>query len=217
MRGMIIGLSTLAIVALPAVALADGDGTVTGAVGGAVAGAVVGGPVGVAGGVIGGAASGPGPVVVAPAPAPAALCPPARSRPLLARSCWSSLRPPRRPRSPFPRRQPNSLSSTPTSKTHTGAIGVGIIGVGIIGAIGVGATIGITGTRYIGETASVAPLAPLWRGRAPGFTRNRRKRNSFAIEREGIVARRGQARCRDRLRSPYRSRCRRERRSRPRP
>src|SRR5271163_3702603 len=79
MRGMIIGLSTLAMVALPAVALADGDGTVTGAVGGAVAGAVVGGPVGaavggVAGGVIGGAASGPGTVVVAPAPVPVAPC-----------------------------------------------------------------------------------------------------------------------------------------------
>jgi hypothetical protein len=73
MRGTIIGLSTLAIVALPAVALADGNGAVTGAAGGAVAGAVVGGPVGaavggVAGGVIGGAASGLGPTVVAPAP-----------------------------------------------------------------------------------------------------------------------------------------------------
>lgn len=65
MRRTIIGLSILAIAALPTVALADGDGAVTGAAGGAVAGAVVGGPVGaavggVAGGVIGGAASGPG-------------------------------------------------------------------------------------------------------------------------------------------------------------
>ena len=73
MRGMIIGLSALAITALPTLALADGDGAVTGAAGGAVAGAVVGGPVGaavggVAGGVIGGAASGPAPVVVAPGP-----------------------------------------------------------------------------------------------------------------------------------------------------
>jgi hypothetical protein len=73
MRGLIIGFSTLALTALPTVALADGDGALTGAAGGAVAGAVVGGPVGaavggVAGGVIGGAASGPGPVVVAPAP-----------------------------------------------------------------------------------------------------------------------------------------------------
>ena len=73
MRGMIIGLSALAITALPTLALADGDGALTGAAGGAVAGAVVGGPVGaavggVAGGVIGGAASGPAPVVVAPAP-----------------------------------------------------------------------------------------------------------------------------------------------------
>ena len=54
MRGMIIGLSTLAMVALRAVGLADGDGAVTGAVGGAVAGAVV--------------------VVVAPAPVPMAPC-----------------------------------------------------------------------------------------------------------------------------------------------
>jgi len=73
MRGMIIGLSALTIVALPAIALADGNGAVTGAAGGAVAGAVVGGPVGaavggVAGGVIGGTASGPGPAVVASAP-----------------------------------------------------------------------------------------------------------------------------------------------------
>jgi hypothetical protein len=75
MRGMIIGLSALAITALPTLAFADGDGAVTGAVGGAVAGAVLGGPVGAAvgsaaGGIIGGAASGPpaGPVVVAPAP-----------------------------------------------------------------------------------------------------------------------------------------------------
>ena len=63
----------MAITALPTLALADGDGVVTGAAGGAVAGAVVGGPVGaavggVAGGVIGGAASQPRPVVVAPGP-----------------------------------------------------------------------------------------------------------------------------------------------------
>jgi hypothetical protein len=74
MRGLIIGLSILAVAALPTVALADGDGALTGAAGGAVAGAVVGGPVGaavggVAGGMIGGAASGPAPVVVAPGPA----------------------------------------------------------------------------------------------------------------------------------------------------
>ena len=73
MRGMIIGLSALAIAALPTLALADGDGAVTGAAGGAVAGAVVGGPVGaavggVAGGVIGGAASGPGPGRSSPRP-----------------------------------------------------------------------------------------------------------------------------------------------------
>jgi hypothetical protein len=73
MRCMIIGLSALAIAALPTLALADGNGVVTGAAGGAVAGAVVGGPVGaavggVAGGVIGGAASNPRPVVVAPGP-----------------------------------------------------------------------------------------------------------------------------------------------------
>jgi hypothetical protein len=81
MRGMIIGLSTLAIASLPTLALADGGGALTGAAGGAVAGAVVGGPVGaavggVAGGVIGGAASGPapGPVVVAPAPEPMVPC-----------------------------------------------------------------------------------------------------------------------------------------------
>jgi hypothetical protein len=56
-------------------ALADGDGALTGAARGAVAGAVVGGPVGaavggVAGAAIGGTASAPGPVVVAPGPAP---------------------------------------------------------------------------------------------------------------------------------------------------
>ena len=72
---MIIGFSTLAIAALPTIALADGNGALTGAAGGAIAGAVVGGPVGaavggVAGGVIGGAASGPGTVVVAPEPGP---------------------------------------------------------------------------------------------------------------------------------------------------
>ena len=81
MRGMIIGFATLAIAALPTMALADGSGAITGAAGGAVAGAVVGGPVGaavggVAGGVIGGAASGPGPgtVVVAPGPVPVGPC-----------------------------------------------------------------------------------------------------------------------------------------------
>jgi hypothetical protein len=65
----------MALAALPTLAVADGDGALTGAAGGAVAGAVVGGPVGaavggVAGGVIGGAASGPapGPVVVTPGP-----------------------------------------------------------------------------------------------------------------------------------------------------
>jgi hypothetical protein len=73
MRRMIIGLSALTFAALPTLALADGNGAVTGAAGGAVAGAVVGGPVGaavggVAGGVIGGAASNPRPVVVAPGP-----------------------------------------------------------------------------------------------------------------------------------------------------
>jgi hypothetical protein len=75
MRRIIIGLSALAISALPTLALADGDGALTGAAGGAVTGAVVGGPVGavvggVAGAAIGGAAFGPGPVVVAPEPAP---------------------------------------------------------------------------------------------------------------------------------------------------
>jgi hypothetical protein len=73
MRGMIIGLSALAFAGLPTLAFADGNGALTGAAGGAVAGAVVGGPVGAAvggaaGGIIGGTASGPGPVVVAPAP-----------------------------------------------------------------------------------------------------------------------------------------------------
>jgi len=73
MRRMIIGLSALTFAALPTLALADGNGAVTGAAGGAVAGAVVGGPVGaavggVAGGVIGRAASNPRPVVVAPGP-----------------------------------------------------------------------------------------------------------------------------------------------------
>jgi hypothetical protein len=80
MRGMIIGLSALALTALPTLALADGNGAVTGAAGGAIAGGVVGGPVGAAvggaaGGIIGGAASGHErrPVVVAP-PGPAAPC-----------------------------------------------------------------------------------------------------------------------------------------------
>ena len=73
MRAMLIGLSALTIAALPTLAVADGDGALTGAAGGAVAGAVVGGPVGaavggVAGGVIGGAASNPRPVVVEPGP-----------------------------------------------------------------------------------------------------------------------------------------------------
>jgi hypothetical protein len=53
-----------ALVVLPQLALADGDGAVTGLVGGAVAGAVVGGPVGavvggVAGTVVGGAVTSP--------------------------------------------------------------------------------------------------------------------------------------------------------------
>ena len=81
MRGMIIGFATLAMAALPTMAIADGNGALTGAAGGAVAGVVVGGPVGaavggVAGGVIGGAASGPGPgtVVVAPGPVPVGPC-----------------------------------------------------------------------------------------------------------------------------------------------
>ena len=89
MRGMIIGFSTLAIAALPTMAIADGNGAITGAAGGAVAGAVVGGPVGaavggVAGGVIGGAASGPGPgtVVVAPAQSPWVLAAPEALRDL---------------------------------------------------------------------------------------------------------------------------------------
>jgi uncharacterized protein YcfJ len=75
MRGMIIGLSALAITTLPTLALADGNGAVTGAAGGAIAGGVVGGPVGAAvggaaGGIIGGATSGHEhrPVVVAPPP-----------------------------------------------------------------------------------------------------------------------------------------------------
>src|SRR5271156_1494911 len=81
MRRIIIGLSALTIAALPTLALADGNGALTGAAGGAVAGAVVGGPVGaavggVAGGVIGGAASQPRPVVVAPGPG----APPCNSR-----------------------------------------------------------------------------------------------------------------------------------------
>jgi len=77
MRGVIIGLSALAMTALPGLALADGNGAVTGAAGGAIAGGVVGGPVGaaiggVAGGIVGGATSGHEhrPVVVAP-PGPA--------------------------------------------------------------------------------------------------------------------------------------------------
>ncbi len=85
MRGMILGFSALAIVILPTLAFADGDGALTGAAGGAVAGAVVGGPVGaavggVAGGVVGGAASGPasGPVVVVPRQAPRAAPEPRR-------------------------------------------------------------------------------------------------------------------------------------------
>ncbi len=72
MRALMIGLSAMAI-ALPTLALADGNGAVTGAAGGAVAGAVVGGPVGAAvggaaGGIVGGIASGPRPTVVEPVP-----------------------------------------------------------------------------------------------------------------------------------------------------
>lgn len=81
MRCMIIGLSALALAGLPTLALADGNGAVTGAAGGAIAGAVVGGPVGAAvggaaGGIIGGVTSGPRPgrVVVAPAPGPVVPC-----------------------------------------------------------------------------------------------------------------------------------------------
>jgi hypothetical protein len=66
-------LAGIFALALPSLALADGDGAVKGAVGGAVAGAVVGGPVGAAVGgaagmAVGGAVSGPQPVVVAPQP-----------------------------------------------------------------------------------------------------------------------------------------------------
>jgi hypothetical protein len=70
MHRHILALSAaLAFVALPQLALADGDGVVTGAAGGAVAGAVVGGPPGalvggVAGGVIGGSVTGPRPATV---------------------------------------------------------------------------------------------------------------------------------------------------------
>lgn len=81
MRGVIVGLSTLAIATLPTLALANGAGAMTGAAGGAIAGGVIGGPVGAAvdgaaGGIIGGTASGPGPdwVVVAPAPPPRVPC-----------------------------------------------------------------------------------------------------------------------------------------------
>jgi hypothetical protein len=42
MRAMIIGFSTPALAWLPTLAVADGDGALTGAAGGAVAGAVVG-------------------------------------------------------------------------------------------------------------------------------------------------------------------------------
>ena len=64
-RKTLIVIAALALVAAPQIALADGDGAVTGVVGGAVAGALVGGPVGavvggVAGGVIGNGVSGPG-------------------------------------------------------------------------------------------------------------------------------------------------------------
>ncbi len=64
----------------PSLALADGDGAITGAAGGAITGAIVGGPVGAAvgagaGAVIGGTASGPNrAVVVQPAPVPVAPC-----------------------------------------------------------------------------------------------------------------------------------------------
>ncbi len=62
-----------ALIAMPTLALADGDSAVTGAAGGAVAGAVVGGPVGAvvggaAGAVIGGSAKPDRPVVVERAP-----------------------------------------------------------------------------------------------------------------------------------------------------
>ena len=67
MRALIIGLSAMAI-SLPTVALADGNGAVTGAAGGAVAGAVVGGPLGAA---VGGAAG-----------VSSAASPPARGQPL---------------------------------------------------------------------------------------------------------------------------------------
>jgi hypothetical protein len=63
-RNILALLAAAALICLPQIAFADGDGAVTGLVGGAVAGAVVGGPVGAviggaAGGVIGGAATGP--------------------------------------------------------------------------------------------------------------------------------------------------------------
>jgi hypothetical protein len=63
-RNILALLAAAALISLPQIAFADGDGAVTGLVGGAVAGAVVGGPVGAvvggaAGGVIGGAATGP--------------------------------------------------------------------------------------------------------------------------------------------------------------
>ncbi len=63
-RNILVLLAAAALISLPQVAFADGDGAVTGLVGGAVAGAVVGGPVGAvvggaAGSVIGGAATGP--------------------------------------------------------------------------------------------------------------------------------------------------------------
>jgi hypothetical protein len=77
----VFALGVLAFVAFPTLALADGNGAVTGAAGGAIAGAVVGGPVGaavggVAGAVVGGATTGPGqPVVVEPEPGPAVVAP----------------------------------------------------------------------------------------------------------------------------------------------
>ena len=75
---MVIGLSALAIMAVPGLALADGNGAMTGAAGGAIAGGVAAGPLGgAAGRIVGGAASGPQrprPVVVAPPPGPAPPC-----------------------------------------------------------------------------------------------------------------------------------------------
>jgi len=72
MRLTILALAGATLLAAPALSFADDNGAMTGAAGGAVTGALVGGPVGaavggVAGAVVGGAATGPQPVVVAPA------------------------------------------------------------------------------------------------------------------------------------------------------